>query len=441
MSARSVRFAGLVLAALLAALQPSSRGGARAAAEIPLAPSGPTRVSTWVYYAVNDVNASVSPSVMARYADYAEDGEDGLHARPFKAAGGRYSVAYLDPAYVPYCYPPFAPPAGRCEGGVGKLIHDERAWFHGRDGTRVRRYVDAHFQYQEAIDPLAPAAHRAWRESTAEAVRKNPTLDFIMADDAGGPLRSGDMNPVSSEFYHFNDAGVEITSDDVFRDAWIGYLEESVRPLILNGNDPVSGLPSYGGAFLRAPRVIGAVHEGCFRTDGKLETDLHDSWRHDADSLLANTALARIAVCFMMGTPTPRTRLYALASWWLTFDPRWSVAAPIDPVPGESALLPELAIVPGYPTRTPFSSVRELRLPSGAAVREFRRCYQDGRPVGPCAAVVNPTLAPVPFPALAARYGRRLALGANDALHGGRADWVAGIPRALAPASAAIVAR
>lgn len=405
------------------------------------ASAGPARVSTWYYYGLNGVNADVPPALMARYADYAEDdGYTAEHVKTFKAAGGRFAVAYSDPAYVPYCYPPFAPPAGRCDGPIGAFARDDSAWFHGRDGTRVRHYLDAHFQYQEALNPLAPAARRAWHDWTEALVQKAPWLDLFFADDSGGPLHRGDMSPKSSEFYDFNDAGVEITDDAVFRDAWPAYLASAARPIVINGNDPDSGLPSYGGAFLRSPRILGAVAEGCLRSRAGVKTDRHDNWRHDVDGLLATTALRKLAVCFMMGTPAPDNRIYTLASWWMTYDPPWSVAAPIDPVPGQSALLPEFDIVPAHPIRS-VARVRDLRAESGAYVREFVGCYQNGRLIGACAAIVNPSASGVAVPRLALRYGRTLALGGGDILHGGRATWNAGVPDRVAAESAVIIAR
>ncbi len=405
---------------------------------VPLA--GPPRVKTWYYYGLNGVDADVAPGVMVRYAEFVEDDGDKVeHATKFKLAGGKYAVSYTDPAYVPYCFPPFRGTQQTCRGQVGKLIHDEGAWFHGPDGTRVRRFVDAQFGYQQAINPESPAARKAWRETT-EAILRNGPIDLFYADDSGGPLRAGNMSPTSSEFYDFNAAGVEITSDTVFRDQWIAYLSFAAKPLIINGNDPTDGLPSYGGAFLRPAFVWGAAHEGCFRRgNGPVTSEGHGDWVMESNSLLANTALHKYAICFMLGTPKPDARLYALASWWLTYDAQWSVAAPIDPVPNESALLPEYTIAPAYPRAT-VRDVRELRSPSGAYVREFRGCYEDGRLVGACAAVVNPTAHDVALPSLSARYTRSLQLNADDVLHGGRASWVEGVPARIAPASAAILA-
>ncbi len=143
----------------------------------------------------------------------------------------------------------------------------------------------------------------------------------------------------------------------------------------------------------------------------------------------------------MMGTPTPANRVYALASWWLTYDPQWSVAAPIDPLPSQTSLLPEFSIVPRFPYRTATVHVASLRAPGGAFVREFRACFQNRVPIGGCAAVVNPGTETVPIPALEASYRRSLALGGGDILNGGQASWIAGTPQALAPGTAAVLAR
>lgn len=404
----------------------------------------PPHVLTWYYAGLNGINAGVSASAMARYADFAEDDafNDGSRLEAFKRAGGKFAISYTDPAYVPYCYPPFSRPAGRCEGPVGRLLgNDEDAFFHGRDGTRVRRYMDPHFQYQEALNPKSAAARRAWRTTGEQIVRNAPSLDFFLADDAGAPLRAHDMSPKSSEFYNFNDAGTEIQSDEEFRDAWIAYITAAPRPLFLNGYDPGTGLPSYGGAFLRARGVLGEIHESCFRAPEGVTTDSGDRWRFTADSLLANTAMQRYAVCFMMGRPTPETRMYALASWWMTYDPRWSVAAPIDPIPSRSALLPELDLVPRLPLRSPSEHVAVLRTSAGAYVREFAACYDAGAPRGPCAAVVNPTVREMPLPPLSLRYGHALSLEDADVLSGGRARWTGAIPTALAPRSALLLGR
>jgi hypothetical protein len=401
----------------------------------------PPHVLTWIYYAEVHINEDVPPDIVARYADFVEDDRPGEYAAKFKRAGGRYALAYEDPTYVAYCDPPFTPPAGSCKPPFYKYL-DESAWFHGKDGARVHHYVPGDHQYQEAVNPASPVAQRGWHAFTEDIHRNAPALDFMYADDSGGPLYAGDMSPNSSEFYGYNEAGVEIASNDVFRDAMIAYLRQTALPVVINGSDPITGLPAYGGALLRQPFVLGDTHENCFRTEeNTIKTDERDRWRDEADSLLSNTALHKWAICMMEGRPTPVNRIYALASWWITYDPQWSVAAPMDPIPQQSALIPELAIVPRFPVRTAVDRVRGLRTDRGLYVREFRGCYQEHAFIGGCAAIVNPTDRTAPLPPLVGSYHRLLVLGGGDIMHGGTATWQLGSAPSIGPGAAVVLAR
>ena len=317
-----------ILAAILAS-SAASAGAAPSPAEIRAeAARVPAHAQTWYYYGLVGVNEHVPPEIMARYADFIEDGDHGEYAARFKAAGGRYAVAYTDPSFIPYCDPPFTPPAGRCKSEYSRFVTAESGYFHGPDGARVHHYVPGDRQYQEALNPASPAAHRAWRDFTALVKRRAPAIDFLFSDDSGAPLRSGDMSPTSGHFYDYNAAGVEIQSDDAFRDASIAYLGQSALPLILNGGDPHTARAAYGGAIMRQPFVRGNTHEGCFRYERGVKTLEDDRWTNEEDALLENAQMHRWGICFMTGTPTLSNRLYALASWWLTYDPQWSVAAP-----------------------------------------------------------------------------------------------------------------
>ncbi|HEY4439929.1 MAG TPA: hypothetical protein VGN14_05705 [Candidatus Elarobacter sp.] len=394
-------------------------------------------VQTWYYYGLNDVNASVAPATMARYADFVEDdGFTAQHAEAFKRAGGRYAVAYTDPAYVPACIPPFSPPAGRCKGPIGNLVQrDESAWFHAADGARVHRFDSYNNEYQEALDPSSASARSAYARATAEIVAHAPGLDFFFADDSGSPWREPGDPPGAVWFEGFNAPGVEIPSDQNFIAAEIAMLSAAARPVFINGSDPRTLLPSYGGAYLRAPRIAGEVNEDCYRAGRAI---VGDRWRRQGDALLAVTALHRYAACFMQGTTTPANRVYALASWWLTYDARWSVAAPIDPVSGGTAILPEFGIVPGAPLRTASRSIDLLR--EGAIyAREFGACTQDGSPIGPCAAIVNAGNGDAPVPPLHRRYASVLVLDGRDAISGGTASWRRGPPSEVSAGNALIL--
>jgi hypothetical protein len=155
--------------------------------------------------------------------------------------------------------------------------------------------------------------------------------------------------------------------------------------------------------------------------------------------LLADLPFKRFSFCMMNGTPAAAARLYALASWWLTYDPLYSVAAPIAPASDGTTIFPEFAIVPMQPRQTARGGIAGLAR-GGVYVREFASCYQAGVSIGRCAAIVNPSSRAVAIPALGAPYTRRLALEGGGMLAGGRATWRSySANRMLGPVQATIV--
>ncbi|MHB8356125.1 MAG: hypothetical protein ACYDDQ_05495 [Vulcanimicrobiaceae bacterium] len=427
--------------AVTAAVAFGGCAGVRAAAQPP-APAGPipAHVMTYLYYSAANQNEGVPAAYMAAHADFIET--DATHpglVRAFKAAGGRFAVAYTDPTYVPYCTPPFAPPAGRCAGPIGNQVLAESAWLHGSDGLRLRRGDAYTHQYQEILNPASVYAQAAYHNYTLSLAESSP-IDFFFADDSGSPLDGPDGTPHSGLFYRFNGAATEIAGAR----AWIAgedaLLNAAARPVIINGGGP-EGAPAYGGAFLRDPNVIGQNHEDCFSQEGSsgLMSARDRVWQKMENGLLAVTRMHVYAICMMKGPPTPANRIYALASWWLTYDPHWSVAATVVPAPDGHSIFPEYAIVPREPVQTIGTNISTLRQ-GGVYVREFAACYQDRVPIGRCAAVVNPSPdAPSAMPRLTVAYGLHLVLGRRSAFAGGRAAWQAGVPGVLAPLSALIL--
>lgn len=99
-------------------------------------------------------------------------------------------------------------------------------------------------------------------------------------------------------------------------------------------------------------------------------------------------------------------------------------------------MYPETRLVALGPRASASGDINALRR-DGAYVREFARCYVARAPVGPCAAVVNPSTGTVPWPL--AGYRSALALSGGSIADGGRMRFAAPVPAALPPASAAIV--
>jgi hypothetical protein len=412
----------------------------------PPAPQGnvPAHAATWYYYAINHVNESIPATWMAAHADYVEDdGYAADHAEAFKDAGGKYAVAYTDPAYVPYCYAPFVAPVKPCDGPIGNHVTDESAWFHGPDGGRVHHFVSNEFQYQEALNPASPAARDAYTAYTQHLIAHSPKVDYFLADDTGGTFTGPDGTPLTGRFYGYNAAGVEITSDAQFIPANQQMLAAAARPVFVNGYDVATRLPSYNGVWLDSKNVAGNEIEGCFHyTDNGTETiagDKAGKWAGNSNGLLAVIAHRSLALCMMTAPATPSNRIYMMASWWMTYTEPYSIAAPEGPTPDGFTVRPEYDIVPRQPRTTATTDVAALRSATGAYVREFAACYQAGTPIGPCAAVVNASSSPVAMPSLSVTYSRTLAVDDRSAYTGGQASWTATVPSQLAPLSAVVL--
>jgi len=405
----------------------------------------PAHVKTYYYYGINGVNAGIPPAWMAAHADYVEDdaANDTSLLKAFKAAGGKYTVSYSDPAFSVYCAPPFTPPAGSCRGPMGSLVSgDESAWLHAADGTRVHKFYSDHFQYQEAMNPRSASVQNAYRNSTGGWASAMPNLDYIFADDSGGTLTGGDGTQLTGLLYNFSGAATEIASDDAFVSAEKQIFAAAARPVFINGATPYTMMPSYDGAFLSAPNVAGQNFEGCYGDYSGLITDSSSSgprWSNISNALIAVNRYNSTALCMNVWAATPSNRIYYLASWWMAFDPVHSVIVPQAPTSDGYTVLPEYDIVPMQPRTTATSTIASLRASSGAYVREFGACYQAGAAIGPCAAVVNPSSAAVAMPALAGKYTSALALDDRSSYTGGKASWTGAVPASLSANSAVVL--
>ena len=394
-------------------------------------PSFPRHVQAMAYYGLNGVNAAVEPRWMAAHFDIVEDdGYEAQHADAFKRAGGRTALAYTDPTYVPHCAPPFRPPAGRCEGPIGNLVSaDESAWLHDARGERMHHDYGK-YGFQEILNITSPAVRRAYARTTAAILAHSPLLDGFEADDSGSPL--------SSWWYGYNGTGVEIPNDDAFVPAESAMLAAAGKPVLINGGDPQTWGPAYNGRFIDLPYVMGQQWEGCFNNEAHyLYTDDERKFAKNVDGMLEVMRHRKLAVCFPTGDTSPPHRMYAYAAWLLAYDERYSVFNMNVTQADGLALYPETEIVPRLP-RTTATHVAQLRR-GDLAIREFGACAIGGTPIGPCAAVVNPSARDAALPNQG--YAQHIELDAQSLYHGGRARVARGAPSHLAPATAAILVR
>ena len=402
--------------------------------------TGPAHIPTWYYWGYSDsINHEVSGAWMGKHADYILNNGDS--AAEFKANGGKYVVRYTDPAYVPWCQPPFLPPAKGCDGPIGVRVRsDESAWLHSPNGERVHHYYDATSGYQEALNPKSASARNAYRADTQAAIDQYPLIDYFFADDSGGKYIGSDGTVMTGHMYQWSGPVVEITTDADWLASFPQMLASAVKPVIINGIDPATRLPSYNGALIDSPNVHGEFVEGCNSWQNGVAAYQNDRWNAEQNSMLMTIRHRSLAVCMMTADATPSNRLYEMATLWLTFDPRYTVAEPAAKLSDNTTVVPEYDIVPQQPLKTAANDITELKSPTGAFVREFAACYQNGASIGPCATIVNPTAGPVAMPPLSGRYTSSLVLNSASAISGGTATWSGSVPAQL-PSVGAVVLR
>ncbi len=432
----SAAFNGASIAASVPGVAPSAANSVRLAVSAPPASIGvssnvPSHVLAMYYYGLNGVNTQIPPAFMAAHADFVEsDLNEGTRGADFKNAGGKYSLLYTDPNYVPYCQPPFTPPSGTCHAAMGDA--PESAWFHGADGSRIRHQVDAHFGYQESLNPAAPAAQAAWHAYTTQLAASAPSTDYFFADDSGGDLKGGD-------FYGFNAPEVEVQTDAQWLAGRMQLFAQATRPLVLNGIGS-DGMPAYNGAYLDSSNVAGLNLEGCFSSSDAGRPS-GSAWTRQANGLLAALKHHKLAICMSTGTQTPANRIYYVASYWLIYDPTYSVAGSVVTMPDGYVVEPAFDIVPRDPIASASSDVASLQTANGTYVREFAHCYQQGRLIGRCATVVNTSQSAVSLTSLANTYAHSLALNANSSYTDGAATWSASVPTQVPATSAVVLAQ
>jgi hypothetical protein len=159
-----------------------------------------------------------------------------------------------------------------------------------------------------------------------------------------------------------------------------------------------------------------------------------------ANALLYTTGRHYPAACIGKGglSDNRALRNYWLSSWWLTYDPTYSVAGELMSSNSDVYVFAEQELVPTSPLQTATSAITQLKRTNGVYAREFAACYLAGANIGACAAVVNPTSSTLSIPSLSKAYHRRLVLDNNNLYGGGKVYIYSGLPT-LGPGTGQII--
>lgn len=193
---------------------------------------------------------------------------------------------------------------------------------------------------------------------------------------------------------------------------------------------------------LKAPNIIGGVYEECFS---------NGLWSSEENSQIETIALLRSEGkpqgpgwwCYLDNTSADGStaipqRLFAYASFLLTYDPNYSLfQESYTTSPSTFQVFPETGFVPLNPANVP-NSVSSLQSSTGAYVQYYNACYYRGSLVGRCEIAVNPGSGTVNVPN---PYGlsHSMVLSGSGVLDGGTATFGGPAPTSLASQTAAIL--
>lgn len=195
-------------------------------------------------------------------------------------------------------------------------------------------------------------------------------------------------------------------------------------------------------AGLQASNIAGGEYEACFNDR---------QWTAEEEAQIQTIAALKSQGkspgagfwCYLDGTSSDGStstglRMFAYASFLLTYDPNYSVfQESFASSPSTFKVMPETQFVPMQPQKTA-SAIGDLQTASGAYIQQYAYCYYKRNLVGSCEIAVNPGTSTVSIPNLG-NYAHSAVLTGSGVLDGGQVTFDGAAPGSLAPGTAAIL--
>ncbi|HEY1975353.1 MAG TPA: hypothetical protein VGG89_02270 [Candidatus Baltobacteraceae bacterium] len=302
--------------------------------------------------------------------------------------------------------------------GAPMFTGTEAAFAHNCSGSRLTYSYDGHQMY---IMNIGSSTMQSLFSTYTAGVAGTAHYDAVFEDNAG-PLGGLTGDPCG-----YNDS------------TWLTYgrsLNQVSRvPVIFNGLSAFhnEGM-SLSVGLLSSANTIGGNLEHCYSDNAtpKMHTWV---WQATESTELYISNYGKIFECMLRNSNTASSsydaRIYALASFLLTYNPAHSVLWEEFATPSGLRVMPETELVPMNPTISP-SSLSSLKLSSGTYARQYAKCYLRGSYVGACAVVVNSDTVAHSFPYTT--YHHTLTLSGNGVLDGGSVYTTGGPPPTTLPA-------
>ena len=221
------------------------------------------------------------------------------------------------------------------------------------------------------------------------------------------------------------------------------FNQTSPRPVVVNALSDLNGhSPSVNIALLNGSNTIGANMEDCYSTTTQPEEGGW-AWQAMENTELQVEARNKFFHCMSNNTSSASSslpaRIYAYASFLLTYDAYIGVYRTEFATPSGFHVLPETEFVPMEPVVGAPSSVASLEVSTNVYARQYNACYLRGELIGACAVVVNMDgFSAHPFPY--SQYHHTLALSGSGVLDGGTVSVSGSAPPSRIPNLGAVIA-
>jgi hypothetical protein len=321
----------------------------------------------------------------------------------------------------------YADPNNSANDGDQMYTSDETTFAHDCNGNRISWPYDAVTLYQMNIG--SSSTQTLFKQIVSNAMSLGH-FDAVWEDEAG-PLTGYTLPALPCNY-----------TDST----WLSYGQAlnqvSPLPVIFNGLSALNGeQPSLSLGLLSSSNTIGGNYEHCY-SDGTTAKMTGWLWQAIENTELQVAAQNKLFECQLRNPNSAATqtdaRIYALASFFLTYNPATSILWEQFATPSGFHVLPESQFVLLAPKVTAPANVSGLQQSGGAYGREYAQCFYAGAFVGPCAVAINPDPAsahPFPFP----QYTHSLVLTGSGVLDGGSVSTTGPAPALSLPAGEAAI--
>ncbi|HEV7179922.1 MAG TPA: hypothetical protein VGN11_08620 [Candidatus Baltobacteraceae bacterium] len=396
----------------------------------------PAHIPTWAFDEYRAQGKNATAEEVRRYITYAEGGlGNDKSVRDCSGSSHQcFSLFYFDPSLI-YV-------SSECPFAAYRtfLTQASEDWF-----IHLKGYTDPEHRVQGTYTQTckgsrikipvyeANQANPAVRSFFANYLRRTADAwDYYEMDDTSDSLLTQFYGP-GGGFCHGLCASTEELADDdavvrahgTFADS-LTHSNGSPMKFFFNGltftnrNSPVPRLFQRGGQF------VGVICENCIVNNGTLRPNMFEKVL-DAMAAIDQTPGASFVELntgkSAAGSDDQITqRLVTTAVAWLGFSEGHTIVWPdLEFNTSNLAVWPEDGIYPTAPVETMSRSAGAISVEPGVWRREFSACYESGKPIGACAAVLNGSggVVTVRPEWMRLQYHHTIALSGGDTLSGG----------------------